>query len=128
MVNSRRPAVESIAAPRSFVPVHRRLLAGLAAATLALAACGSDDPSTVDAAPPTEESPAGDASPSDQSSGGSGDAESGAADDDAPATGGDDAPADTGPLTGTFATVDGDMIDLGDFAGQDVILWFWAPW
>ncbi len=32
------------------------------------------------------------------------------------------------PLNGTFATVGGQSIDLGDLQGQDVVLWFWAPW
>ncbi|MEM9565477.1 MAG: hypothetical protein AAGA93_22835 [Actinomycetota bacterium] len=31
-------------------------------------------------------------------------------------------------LSGTFETLDGTSIDLGDLAGQDVVLWFWAPW
>lgn len=25
-------------------------------------------------------------------------------------------------------TADGSTIDLSDFAGQDLVLWFWAPW
>ena len=32
------------------------------------------------------------------------------------------------PLNGTFATVGGQSIDLRDLQGQDVVLWFWAPW
>ena len=32
------------------------------------------------------------------------------------------------PLNGTFATVGGESIDLGSLQGQDVVLWFWAPW
>ena len=31
-------------------------------------------------------------------------------------------------LNGAFATVGGGQIDLGSLQGQDVILWFWAPW
>jgi len=31
-------------------------------------------------------------------------------------------------LTGTFATSDGAELDLAQFQGQDVVLWFWAPW
>ncbi len=31
-------------------------------------------------------------------------------------------------LTGEFATIDGSTIDLNDLRGQDVVLWFWAPW
>ncbi len=31
-------------------------------------------------------------------------------------------------LSGQFDTVDGSSINLADFDGQDVVLWFWAPW
>lgn len=31
-------------------------------------------------------------------------------------------------LAGEFATLDGTSIDLDAFAGEDVVLWFWAPW
>ena len=31
-------------------------------------------------------------------------------------------------LTGGFSTIGGGGIDLGSLQGQDVILWFWAPW
>ncbi len=31
-------------------------------------------------------------------------------------------------VSGEFATIDGSSIDLGPLAGQDVVLWFWAPW
>lgn len=29
---------------------------------------------------------------------------------------------------GEFASLGGEAIDLADYAGQDVVLWFWAPW
>lgn len=32
------------------------------------------------------------------------------------------------PLTGTFATIGDGEIDLASLQGQDVVLWFWAPW
>jgi len=39
------------------------------------------------------------------------------------------APAITVPeLTGQFSTIGGGQIDLGSLQGQDVVLWFWAPW
>ena len=28
----------------------------------------------------------------------------------------------------TAPAVGGGQIDLGDLAGQDIVLWFWAPW
>lgn len=31
-------------------------------------------------------------------------------------------------LVDEFATVDGSTIDLASLQGQDVVLWFWAPW
>lgn len=39
------------------------------------------------------------------------------------------APVVTVPeLAGSFATIGGGQIDLGSLQGQDVVLWFWAPW
>lgn len=31
-------------------------------------------------------------------------------------------------LSGEFTTIDGGSINLADFEGRDVVLWFWAPW
>lgn len=40
-----------------------------------------------------------------------------------------EAPEDsTVSLTGEFATISGETVDLAGFAGSDVVLWFWAPW
>ncbi len=38
----------------------------------------------------------------------------------------DDATAATGQLL--LPTADGGQIDWNSLAGQDVLLWFWAPW
>ena len=38
------------------------------------------------------------------------------------------APTDGPLLSGEFATLDGGSIDLAALEGQDVVLWFWAPW
>ncbi|MEL6985333.1 MAG: hypothetical protein AAFO29_23070, partial [Actinomycetota bacterium] len=77
---------------------------------------------------------------SDDATGTTSDGETGAtpdADDDTPATGEDTddaaAPAeetsDTGStFQGVFPTLDGGSVDLAEFDGQDVVLWFWAPW
>lgn len=64
----------------------------------------------------------------------------------AAACGGDDSSTATAPAAGdssgetadtgsdlpeqffTAPTVGGGQIDLGDLQGQDVVLWFWAPW
>jgi len=32
------------------------------------------------------------------------------------------------PVSGEYALVDGSQIELGDLEGQDLVLWFWAPW
>lgn len=32
------------------------------------------------------------------------------------------------PIALTVATSDGGTIDFADLAGEDVMLWFWAPW
>ena len=31
-------------------------------------------------------------------------------------------------LTGEVATVDGSTFDLASLQGQDLVVWFWAPW
>ncbi len=31
-------------------------------------------------------------------------------------------------LTDEFSTLAGETIDLASLQGQDVVLWFWAPW
>ena len=31
-------------------------------------------------------------------------------------------------LVGEFETIDGGVIDLETLQGEDVVLWFWAPW
>lgn len=38
-------------------------------------------------------------------------------------------PSDTqSALEGEFAALDGSSVDLAELRGQDVVLWFWAPW
>ncbi|MCQ3808466.1 MAG: hypothetical protein OXB92_13175 [Acidimicrobiaceae bacterium] len=32
------------------------------------------------------------------------------------------------PHDWTESTVGGGQFDAGDYAGQDLVLWFWAPW
>lgn len=31
-------------------------------------------------------------------------------------------------FAGEFVDLNGDSIDLASYEGQDVVLWFWAPW
>lgn len=43
----------------------------------------------------------------------------------------DDAAAETAapePIMISAPTADGGTIDFADLAGQDLMLWFWAPW
>jgi hypothetical protein len=35
---------------------------------------------------------------------------------------------DEDPLSGVVPTVDGGTVDLATFAGEDLVVWFWAPW
>jgi hypothetical protein len=35
---------------------------------------------------------------------------------------------DEDPLRGVVPTVDGGTVDLATFAGEDLVVWFWAPW
>ncbi len=38
-------------------------------------------------------------------------------------------PQEQDPLFyGEFASLDGTTLDIADFTGTDVVLWFWAPW
>jgi len=49
----------------------------------------------------------------------------------ASATAAAEVPSEEAPphiLSGTFETVAGPEIDLAEFQGKDVVLWFWAPW
>jgi hypothetical protein len=51
--------------------------------------------------------------------------------DDSSTTDDEAAAAPEGPssvLVGEFDTLGGDTIDLASLDGQDVVLWFWAPW
>lgn len=38
------------------------------------------------------------------------------------------ADAGAGVLALQAPAADGSVIDLADYAGQDLVLWFWAPW
>ena len=46
----------------------------------------------------------------------------------APASADTTAAESAGVLDIQAATSDGGTIDLADYAGQDLMLWFWAPW
>lgn len=37
-------------------------------------------------------------------------------------------PADTDLLDFEATAVDGSTVDVADFAGEDLVVWFWAPW
>ncbi len=89
----------------------RSLIALLVAVTLVAAACGADDaqPSTAEA-----ETAATTAAGTESTA--------------AEAAGDGAVSPVSSPLSGTHTLVDGTSIDLDQFAGQDVVLWFWAPW
>lgn len=38
------------------------------------------------------------------------------------------AAAEASLLTGEYETIGGETVDLATYEGQDVVLWFWAPW
>ncbi|MEM8707987.1 MAG: hypothetical protein AAGE98_16100 [Actinomycetota bacterium] len=44
--------------------------------------------------------------------------------------GGSSGPVDSAAavLVDEFETLDGETIDLASLQGEDVVLWFWAPW
>ena len=99
-----------------------RYRAAALAAGLLIAACGgsSDDdtttPATVGTDAPTTEASA--ASPTSSVT-----STSGVALPDVAAGG-----FDTTIFDGTAMTVSGAAFDLGDLAGNDLVVWFWAPW
>lgn len=37
-------------------------------------------------------------------------------------------PLDADAFEGTAEGVTGGTVDLGDFADQDLVVWFWSPW
>lgn len=112
------------------VPLAAAALAG----ALITASCGSaDDAGTdigADAAPAqqaTADNTATIGSAEDLST--SSGTESDAAGDAAPvASAQADLPAGDWPLTYDGPTVLGAQFEPGDYAGQDLVLWFWAPW
>jgi len=88
----------------------KRLAAPILATLLIAAACSTDAETTT--------------APAEASAAPSSDGASGVASDDAAATG--DAAA--WPFTFVADQVDGGTFDAGDYEGQDLVLWFWAPW
>lgn len=78
--------------------------AAVAGTALALAACGGGDPSTVDVASPAD-----------------------TATDETNADGsGPDPVAEL--LDFQASAVDGSTVDVSAMAGDDLVIWFWAPW
>lgn len=98
--------------------VPRRLLAVLVVATIALAACGTDDAETGTAAG-DDPTPAP-AAPSDD-----GDSPEISAPSPDPET--DVAVPDFLDFTAEDVRGD-DPVDASTYAGSDLVLWFWAPW
>lgn len=78
--------------PSPSVTVVPRLLSGLVAAALALAACGSGDGGTAAADGDTGSVPEADL------------------------------------LSFEAETIGGETVDVSDYAGSDLVIWFWAPW
>lgn len=109
---------------RSRPPRRGQPLALAAALGLVLSACGGGETDTTvdigaDAAAETD-APA--------------EADAEAPADEAGSGGAEEAAVDTGPkldpavLSGQATTVTGEVFELGDLAGQDLVVWFWAPW
>ena len=105
-----------------FLAVRRRPVLLLAVVALTAAACGGGS---------------GDASATDTTAAGSDTAApitaapATTATAPAPTTGGDPAPPPADlptQLDFTAATVAGGQVTGADFAGQDLVVWFWAPW
>jgi hypothetical protein len=126
---SRRPA-PSMTGHCLLLSAVKRILLCLLMATLLGAACGSDRVGEISAA----------------STDASTDSSSSTVDDVTPDTGSEvaddvaeseesvngESVSDTAgidwPLSYDGKTVDGSHFNSGDYAGQDLVLWFWAPW
>lgn len=113
------------------VPYSDGVTFSLRAAVLALvialvgAACSGGSDSTDTAASGGADTPTAD-QPADD-----GDAADAPADDTASGSGSDASDADTAVSwehDWTGALIGGGQLDANDLAGQDVVLWFWAPW
>ncbi len=107
-----------------------RLLSLLAVLALVGAACSSDsDSGTETSAAPSADAESADTEGGDDAAA----ADDGGAEapaDDAVESGSDTADAGSASWPHTFVAdeIGGGQIDATDLAGQDVILWFWAPW
>lgn len=86
--------------------LRRNLLAIVGALALLATACGGSDAAVEAANTADAEAPAP------------------AAAEEAPAAEADSAPA----ISLTASTISGGQIDFASLEGQDVVLWFWAPW
>ena len=115
-----------------------RLLSLLAALALFAAACGGGDTDTeaaTESSASTDDSSdtAADSDEADDTDGADTDAGDDAdAGSDAEATtesdAGSDADAASWPHTFVADQIGGGQLDANDLAGQDLVLWFWAPW
>ncbi len=103
----------------------RRVLSLTAAICILATGCGSgskpesvtaDDAGTLSQTPPESANDANDDPDLDDQS-------SPPRDDTEP-----DTDASDWPHTFVVEQVDGSIFDAGDHAGQDLVLWFWAPW
>lgn len=110
---------------------HRlaRLLSIIAALAVLAAACGDSGSDAETGAAPLADSDDGasqpDATPDASTDGNAADSTDDAATAD---TGSSDPEPAAWPHTFVADQVGGGQLDANDLAGQDVILWFWAPW
>lgn len=121
--------------------IHTRLLAYLGTVVLLASACGSTSSQTASSPDSSSQSSLGelraDPTANEQPSASS-DAEPSSQSEGSPATN-PSTPAATNPeppqkiavpaaLSWTGNDLAGNPINAAEFAGQDVLLWFWAPW
>ena len=99
---------------RSRTQRRTRLVSLFGAAALTAAACGS----AAEVAVPSDQTATGQAATS------AVEADSGQ--EQAESAGQEAVPASL--LSGEFETIAGSSIDLASLQGEDVVLWFWAPW
>lgn len=119
----------------------KKLAAVVAAATLFAVGCGTEDSSESTAVADSTEAEVTEAevtesdAPADDSTGDDSAADDSAAGDGAgDNSGADESAAPSGPVidpaifSGQALTVSGETFELGELAGKDLVVWFWAPW
>ncbi len=114
----------------------KKLAAVVAAATMFAVGCGTEDSSESTATADSTESEVTESDVAESDATADDSATDDGADDDGAADdgGSDESAAPSGPVidpaifSGQAMTISGETFELGELAGKDLVVWFWAPW